>query len=74
MAVPGLYISWTQLSIFSRLKAKVVKTEKYKNIYHTYYTVVVAYINTMKTTFDLNIKFILSIDTRKHGIKEKLSI
>ena len=44
-----------------------------------FHTVVLVCIHTMKTTFDLNFRFLLSfqtawIDTQKHGKKEKLSI
>ena len=46
-------------------------------VLYSFTTVVVVYINTMKTTFDLNffsIKLSNIMDTHKHGNNEKLSI
>ena len=45
-------------------------------MHHASKTVVVAYINTMKTTFDLHFEIYQAVKqhTNKHGNKEKLSI
>ena len=45
-------------------------------MHHASKTVVVAYINTMKTTFDLHFDIYQAVKqhTNKHGSNEKLSI
>ena len=60
-------VLWLYLMLFNAI---------YLRFFHT---VVLVCIHTMKTTFDLNFRFLPSfqtawMDTQKHGNKEKLSI